>query len=190
MKRLITLALCTSIILLGVWSYTNNINVHTTKITSSKTKIYSLEDILKERNSIKKQTQVKLKKKDVVVSKINIVKTSRGEQPKLIPLKVIATSYAPRDNKSGLCNDGESEHTSTGARPDWGTIAVDPKEIPYGTKMIIPNYNNNKICTAQDTGGALRRDKNNIRIDLYMDTYEQAMEWGKKEITIYIIKQN
>jgi 3D (Asp-Asp-Asp) domain-containing protein len=188
LKKLITLALCASIISLGVWSYTNNINVHTTKITSSETKIDSLENILKERNTIKEQMQITQKKKTVVVNKINVVKTARGEQPKFIPLKVVATAFSPRDNKSGICNDGESEHTSTGARPDWGTIAVDPKEIPYGTKMIIPNYNNNKICIAQDTGGALRKDKKNIRIDLYMDTYEQAMEWGKREITIYIVK--
>ena len=30
--------------------------------------------------------------------------------------------------------------TSTGTTPKWGTIAVDPSVIPYGTKVYIPEF--------------------------------------------------
>jgi 3D (Asp-Asp-Asp) domain-containing protein len=138
---------------------------------------------------ISQEEGIRLHKKNIsTVVNYKNKSVSRGKEYELIPIKVIVTAYAPYDNKSSICNDGESDHTSTGSRPNWGCIAADPKELPYGTKLIIKGYNNDKICTVQDTGGALRKDKNNIRIDLYMDTYEQAMNWGKREITVYIVK--
>lgn len=195
MKKFITLALCAGFIGLAIWSY--NINAHNTKATSSEVRsiIYlnPIEKKMQEMFPVEKVNKESDKPANINNININIeprmVKVSRSkEEPELIPITVVATSYAPYDNKSGICNDGEADHTSTGTKPDWGTIAADPKRLPYGTKLIIPNYNNGEICTVLDTGGALRRDKKNIRIDLYMDTYEQAMNWGRQEITVYIVK--
>lgn len=41
----------------------------------------------------------------------------------------------------------------------------------------------------QDTGGALRSDKQNIRIDVFLPTHKEAMAWGKKEIQVYVIEK-
>ena len=109
---------------------------------------------------------------------------SRGGE-KYVPIRAIVTAYAPYDNKSGMCNDGTPDTTATNTKPKRGTIAADPKRIPYGTKLYIPEYGHGIV---EDTGSALRKDKDNIRIDVYMDTYEEAIEWGKKEMTIYIIE--
>lgn len=109
---------------------------------------------------------------------------SRGGK-KYIPIRAIVTAYAPYDNKSGMCNDGTPDTTATNTKPKRGTIAADPKRIPYGTKLYIPGYGYGIV---EDTGGALRKDKDNIRIDVYMDTYEEAIKWGKKEMIIYIIE--
>lgn len=109
---------------------------------------------------------------------------SRGGE-KHIPIRAIVTAYAPYDNKSGMCNDGTPDTTATNTKPKHGTIAADPKRIPYGTKLYIPEYGYGIV---EDTGSALRKDKDNIRIDVYMDTYEEAIEWGKKEMIIYIIE--
>ena len=109
---------------------------------------------------------------------------SRGGE-KYIPIRAIVTAYAPYDNKSGMCNDGTPDTTATNTKPKRGTIAADPKRIPYGTKLYIPEYGYGIV---EDTGSALREDKDNIRIDVYMDTYEEAIEWGKKEMIIYIIE--
>lgn len=92
-----------------------------------------------------------------------------------------ATGYAPLDNKSGTCTDGDPTKTATGTYPTWGTIAVNPKIIPYGTKMYVEGYG---WGVAEDTGAAIRARTD--LIDLYFDTYEQAMAWGRRQVMVVI----
>lgn len=101
----------------------------------------------------------------------------------LQPIEAEVTAYAPLDNLSGICADEDPTRTSTGTYPTWGTVAVDPRKIPYGTWLYIPGYG---IGKAVDTGGALRRNPQ-VHIDLYHDTHQQAIAWGRKHLTIYII---
>jgi 3D (Asp-Asp-Asp) domain-containing protein len=73
--------------------------------------------------------------------------------------------------------------TSTGVKPVEGvTIAVDPKVIPYGTKVYIPEFD--KVFIAQDCGSAIKGN----RIDIFMNSYDDCMNWGYKDITIIILK--
>lgn len=73
--------------------------------------------------------------------------------------------------------------TSTGTTPKVGrTIAVDPSVIPYGTRVYIPEFD--KVFIAEDCGGAIKGNK----IDIFMNTYKECMDWGIKEITIYILE--
>ena len=122
---------------------------------------------------------------DTTLDRDRTINTSRGNYKRYIPIKAIVTAYAPYDNKSGICNDGTPDTTATNTKPEYGTLAADPKRIPYGTRIYVPEYG---YGTVEDTGSALRKDKDNIRIDVYMDTYEEAMRWGKKEMIVYIIK--
>ncbi|HSQ34244.1 MAG TPA: 3D domain-containing protein, partial [Peptostreptococcaceae bacterium] len=72
--------------------------------------------------------------------------------------------------------------TSTGTQARWGVIAVDPNVIPYGTRVYIPQLK--QTFVAQDTGSAIKGNK----IDIYMDSKSQAISWGVKTITLYILK--
>ena len=63
--------------------------------------------------------------------------------------------------------------TSTGTVPKWGTIAVDPRVIPYGSKVYIPQFN--KTFIAEDCGGAI---KGNI-IDIFMNSESECYKWGR-----------
>ena len=75
--------------------------------------------------------------------------------------------------------------TSTGTKPTEGrTIAVDPKIIPYGTKVYIPQFD--RVFIAEDCGSAIKGN----RIDIYMDDYDRCMDWGFKTIDIYILNNN
>lgn len=71
--------------------------------------------------------------------------------------------------------------TSTGINPKWGTIAVDPSVIPYGTKVYIPQFD--KTFIAEDCGSAIKGNK----IDIYMNDEEAVKDWGRKRIDIYIV---
>ena len=85
-------------------------------------------------------------------------------------MKVRATAY---------CND---PITSTGKKPrPYHTLAVDPKVIPYGTRVYIPEFN--KVFIAEDCGGAIK----NNRIDIYMNNEYECRQWGVRNITIIIL---
>lgn len=96
--------------------------------------------------------------------------------------KFTATAYSPFDNVSGIENDGNPNYTATGTYPDWGTFAVDPDIIPYGSKMIVIGEDFVEHGVALDTGGTMR--KHNYWIDLYRDTYKQTLQFGKQDVVV------
>jgi 3D (Asp-Asp-Asp) domain-containing protein/uncharacterized protein YraI len=71
--------------------------------------------------------------------------------------------------------------TSTGTTPKWGTIAVDPTVIPYGTKVYIPQFD--KVFIAEDCGGAIKGNK----IDIFMNDSDAVNNWGRRTIDIQIL---
>lgn len=76
--------------------------------------------------------------------------------------------------------------TSTGSRVHVGTVAVDPRFIPYGTRMFIMARSGSYvygISEAEDCGGAIKGD----RVDLYLPTYEACMEFGRRVCTVYYL---
>ena len=76
--------------------------------------------------------------------------------------------------------------TSTGSRVHVGTVAVDPRYIPYGTRMFIMARSGSYVygvSEAEDCGGAIKGD----RVDLYFPTYEQCMQFGWRNCTIYFL---
>lgn len=71
--------------------------------------------------------------------------------------------------------------TRSGTQVSRGTVAVDPRVIPLGTKLYIEGYGH---ATALDTGGGIKYN----RIDLYMETKEEAFEFGRREVRVWIIE--
>ncbi len=77
--------------------------------------------------------------------------------------------------------------TATGTRPKLGTIAVNPKIIPYGTKLYVPGYG---YGVAEDTGAFRNYDGGTrMQIDVFLDTEKECRRWGKKRnVKVYILK--
>lgn len=76
---------------------------------------------------------------------------------------------------------------STGVVARRGYVAVNPNQIPYGTKMYIVAtdgtvYGN---AIAADTGGFATAGT--AVVDLYMDTYQECVNWGRRNVNIYIL---
>ncbi|MDY3052416.1 MAG: 3D domain-containing protein [Ndongobacter sp.] len=71
--------------------------------------------------------------------------------------------------------------TATGAWPQaYYTVATDPDVIPMGTRLYVEGYG---YAVAQDTGGAIIGN----RIDLFMDSEAECVEWGVRPVTVYIL---
>ena len=86
---------------------------------------------------------------------------------------VEATAYSSQDPGLGL-------YTARGNLVGHGIISVDPSVIPLGTRIYIPGYGE---AVADDTGGAIIGN----RIDIAFDTYEEAINFGRQNIKIYIL---
>lgn len=71
--------------------------------------------------------------------------------------------------------------TSTGvkAQADW-TIAVDPKEIKYGSYVEMDGH----IYHAEDCGGAIKGN----HIDRFFKTHQEALNWGKQTKKLTLLK--
>ena len=67
--------------------------------------------------------------------------------------------------------------TASGIPVGWGVVAVDPSVIPMGTRMTIPGYGEG---VAADTGSAVH----GAIIDLWFPTTAQALQWGRRTVTI------
>ncbi len=88
------------------------------------------------------------------------------------------TSYWANEGASG-------KYASTGGRLRAGHCAVDPKRIPYGSKVVFPDG----VCTAVDTGPAVVNRKaarlcgrtasqlKAIVVDRFFETKLEAMAW-------------
>ncbi len=78
---------------------------------------------------------------------------------------------------------------STGVAPQPGYIAVNPKVIPYGTKMYIKTSDGSYIygyAVAADTGGFIK--KHPTGVDLFMSSESACRRFGVRTVEIYILE--
>ena len=65
-------------------------------------------------------------------------------------------------------------------------IAVDRNMISLGTHVYVEGLNGAQdygYALAADTGGAIK----NHRIDLYMDSHQDCLKWGRRQVRVYIL---
>ena len=104
----------------------------------------------------------------------DVVETESGALPYAEVMSMEATAYLPTDGSAeGL--------TAMGIPATYGIVAVDPDIIPLGSRVYIPGYGE---ALAADTGGAIY----GYRIDLCMENYYEAMDFGRRTITVFVLK--
>ena len=86
------------------------------------------------------------------------------------------TGYCPCKQ----CSEGWGRRTSTGSIAASGhTIAVDPRVIPYGSKVMIGGT----IYTAEDRGGGVKGN----HVDIFFDTHAQSRQHGKQTQEVFLV---
>lgn len=85
-----------------------------------------------------------------------------------------STGKVPGDPLFGITSTGLHVH-------DGLTVAVDPRIIPYGTKLYIPGVG---YRIAEDTGAAIRGN----HIDVYYSSLRTARHFGvQRQVPVYIL---
>ena len=157
---------------------------HTTKITYFNGQEVSREVIATEQtvapvNKVIKQGTFEAKQGKLTIGD-GVIVTADGEVYTYTrTMKAKATAYTHTDA-------GCDKTTATGPTVHWGTVAVDPKMIPYGTKMFIVSNDGKYVyglSAAEDCGGSIKGN----RIDLYMPTTKQCFAFGMRNCTIYFL---
>jgi len=159
-KYIISLLLITLMVVLGVNKI--NINSQTEKIKPQNKNVEKMVD----------------KQEEIIYNEVELEQPNQNinieENDNYIIM--IATAYT-RSIEEGT----HKGITRSGTQVSRGTVAVDPRVIPLGTKLYVENYGH---AVALDTGGAIKEN----RIDLYMETKDEAFEFGRKEVRVWIIE--
>jgi 3D (Asp-Asp-Asp) domain-containing protein len=82
-----------------------------------------------------------------------------------------ATAYGPSAGK----------YTATGAKAGRGSIAVDPRVIPLGTRLYVDGYGHG---TANDVGGEIKGNA----VDVYFPSDAECRRWGVRTVNVYILE--
>ena len=93
---------------------------------------------------------------------------------------MVATGYCPCEICCAPFADG---FTATGDKAGRGCIAIDPKAgiLKMGQWVWVEGYGYGKC---NDVGGSIK----GWHIDLCFDTHQEALEWGRKLVKVYVLK--
>ena len=94
---------------------------------------------------------------------------------------MVATGYCPCEI---CCSPYADGLTYTGDKAGRGCIAIDPKAriLKMGQKVYVEGYGYG-VCN--DIGGAIK----GWEVDLCFDTHEEALEWGRKLVKVYVLEE-
>lgn len=89
------------------------------------------------------------------------------------------TAYSPDHRSCGKWADG----ITASGKSVWmngGRLVAADRDIPYGTILTVPGYNDNKPVQVWDRGGAIKGN----RLDLLYPTHEIARQWGVQDLPV------
>ena len=117
---------------------------------------------------------------EAVVEVAEVVPVVEEPEPQVTSLgKFGLTAYCACSDCCGIWSDG---YTASGAKAVQGvSVAVDPKVIPMGTKLIIDGHE----YIAQDTGSSIKGN----RIDVYFDSHQEAFDFGVRYKEVFVWKE-
>lgn len=103
-----------------------------------------------------------------------------------VPVEGVAATYTGQ-RATGYSASATAKGAS-GRRLTYGTVAINPGVIPYGSLLYITSDDGKFVygyAYAADTGTALVQGK--AFIDLYYETYEESVENAVIPVTVYVL---
>ncbi len=76
--------------------------------------------------------------------------------------------------------------TASGVTVRPGIIAADPSVLPIGTVIHLRSGQYTGTYTVMDTGGRIK----GRRVDVYVPTYREAIQFGRRQVRIKVIGRN
>lgn len=109
---------------------------------------------------------------------ISDIRFRNNEKWRVVRMRV--TGYCPCPSCCGSYSDGI---TASNHQINPGdTFAAADKSYAFGTKIVIPGYNESEPVEVLDRGGAIKGD----RLDVFFHTHQQALEWGVQTLNVLI----
>ena len=90
--------------------------------------------------------------------------------------------------KATAYTSSEGSLTATGRAVCTGLVAVNPKQIPYGSQLYIITEDGSIVygyAIAADTGGFA--SKGRITVDLFFNSREECYQFGVRNVEIYVL---
>lgn len=110
------------------------------------------------------------------------------------PGKVTLENGLPKDyvkvvsGKATAYSAAPGSLTASGRRAVVGTVAVNPKVIPYGSEVYIVAQDGSRVygyAIAADTGTGLLDGR--VTVDVFTSSYKDACKWGAVYVDIYVL---
>ena len=115
-----------------------------------------------------------------VAALLNRAFVSKPQPAYRVPVSRGSVNYWDRKGVEATAYTHSGALTYIGMQVREGMVAVDPGQIPLGSHLYIPGYG---YGIAGDTGGAIK----NLRVDLFKNTYDAAIEFGRRNMDVYIL---
>lgn len=118
--------------------------------------------------------------KPPVASAPEVIKKGEPAKQEWQEVEMRVTAYCPCEACTGTHSPGitASQHKIE----EGDAFVAAGRKYPFGTKMIIPGYNNDEPVKVEDRGGAISDD----RVDVFFPTHEQALEWGVQNLIVKV----
>jgi 3D (Asp-Asp-Asp) domain-containing protein len=105
--------------------------------------------------------------------------------PHVRQIMMEVTAYCPCTK---CCGPKAQGITASGKHVSYNAgrfVAADTKQLPFGTKLLIPGYTTGATpVEVIDRGGAIKGNK----LDLFFPTHQQALQWGRQHVMVTVIE--
>jgi len=105
--------------------------------------------------------------------------------PQYATVEMLVTAYCP----CKICCGPNAHGITASGRPvsfnDGHFIAADTNLLPFGSKLIIPGYDNGEAVPVIDRGGAIVGN----HIDVFFPQHQEAVDWGRRWVRVMIVSR-